>query len=1495
MYSIKSDLGVLGNSTLEKALLVKGDAIFKQNVTVEGTVTFADATFTQLTVTGTAAFADITASGDATLTNLATSGNTVLGDASTDTVVVNGTASFAAPVSLAGDVTQAAGTASFNDVAANTLTVDGLSKLDGNLEMKPTSTATLGDTDVQDLTVNGVTVIKGTSTFEEKATFGDVEINGTLSGTLTMEDGSFTNLTVSNDSTLNKLSVTGNAVFGNNISGLTSTATLANVTMNGQAAIITFNYNDVANPSYIKSSIQPYKVSTQEIQSNIADITRIEVGSEADATSTNGLHSLGKATMDYVAIKGNTTIGTSQPQLTVAGASVFSGTTTVGDLVITGSVTGLTFDDITTNNLTVSGASSLQNVTMSGNLTALNSTATIQNITMNGQSALLTFNYTDSSNPSYIKSSIQPYKVSSHEFQGDVASIRELSTGVLNDTIIGHKGLGVNELDYLHVKGNSTIGTSRKQLLVDGDSQFAGTTTVNNIVVTGTTTGITADVAGADITPNSVTATAGVEAATLESTTTTTVGTDLTVLNGTATIKDLVVTGTTTGVTVDANVDGLDIKPASVETTSDIIAGADLTVAGTLSGASSTALKTNSISVTGTVNVSENVNAAGASFTQAGTGLDVTNNAHIGGTLTVDGDTTFGGETGTTTIHDLVVTGTTTGVTVVADVDGLDIKPASVESTGIVTGTNLTASGTVSGATVQAGALTVTNDSTVGGDLTVTGTLTAGTIDLSGSDISANKLTSTTTVDVGSDLTVSGTATVTGAAQFNNTLTVTGLSTLGAVTASDVQASGVAQANSLNVTTDGVIGGDLSVTGTLTAGTIDLGAADISANSLTTVAGVTVGSDLAVAGNVTGTLKTTNVTTSGTLEVTGASTLGSVTATTVGASGLVSAGTLTVAGAATFDGDITSSNETVAIAKNTAITGDLAVSGTLTAGTIDLSGTAINAASLDTTGNAHVGGDLTVDGTFDLSGTDLAAASLASAGNTTVGSALVLTTGTVTGSPSISGTLTVAGASTVADLAVGGTITKAGGGNLAITPSTDFAGDVAVAGDVTVTGTLTPSGGLDLSSADITANSLSVAQGVETTQNATIGTSLTVGTTLGVTGASTLSGGVTTTTVSASGLVSAGTLTSTGIATLSGGVTTTTVSASGRVTSIEAQVGAGSFDTNYKLNVNGNSIFNGDVFIAGRLNGTIDLSGVDLNPRNVTASGNGSFAGTLSSGDTFTAPTGIFGVEGSVNNSLQVNGNVVATGDFEVGGVIKGTLDQSEAAVTVGSLETALAGGITIGGNGPLVLGSGGIITGAPVISGNTTVGGTFTSTGLATLNGGLTVTGTTTLGSTTLGATTAASLSVTGISTLSGNTTVGGTLDVTGKTTVADLEITGTLTTNVADLVTDSVSTKRYTVKPMNVETTVTSGSWTPDGTSNVYNVTVTGATQIGNMPNPSGEAGSWFIYLTNTDGGAISMGSAYAQPLGEWGTTPGGVTICQIVYCGVGSIYDVFLSQRA
>lgn len=1174
MYSIKTDLGVSGSATVQKDLDIKGNAVIRNNLSVLGTVSFADATFTAITVTDTATMKDVSVSGTATVKDLDVSGNTTLGSTASDIIQVNGVSTFNAPVSFGANVTQTTGTATLLDTTLSTLEVTGDSTLNGDLAMKPNSTATLGDTSVQNLTVNGNQTIAGTAAVTGKLTVQDIEINGTVTGTFSTETGSFKNITVEETSTLKTVNISGNTTIaaGQNITGLTSTATFGTVTLNGQGASVNFNYSDTSNPSWIRSAIQPYKIASHEFQGDVGNIIQFTTGRDADAAGTQGLRSLGKATMDYVAIRGNNTIGTTQPQLSVAGTSVFSGKTTVGDLEITGAVSGLAFSDIVADSVT------------------------------------------------------------------------------------------------------APVGT------------FDTKVTVKDLVVTGTTTGVSANVDGTAIAPSSVVSTGAVSGTNVSSTGTMTVGTNLSVANGLATVKDLTVTGTLTA-NITANVDGEDILPKSIVVTEDV---------------------------------------------QVGTTLVVGSNASV--------------SNGTLTVKDLVVTGTTTGVTVTANVDGLNIAPASVAATGEVKGATLASTGSGS----------IGTNLTVGNNLNVTGTLTAGSIDLGSSDLSINSLTTATGVSVGGNLSVS---------------------------------------NNLSIT-----------------------------------------------GNVVGVLKTVNITNSDT----------------------ISTPRLTVSDFAAIETVQTTSiratptnNGTVAVRSDLRADKSLTVNGVLTpVGGLDLSKTAISALSLDTTGNAHVGGNLTVDGTFDLSATNLSAASMSTSGNTSVGGDLSVT-GNITGAAKFANTVNVTGATTLNSLSVVGPITKSGTGALA------FGSNVNMNNDLTVQGVFTPAGGLDISTSDLQVNSLSTTAGVTAGSTLAVTTNATVGGTLGVTGKSTLKD----TEVSTFKATAASTLAS---------VTSTAITNSGRTSTGQLQVGTGTFDTAYATNVFGNAIVNGNLTITGTINGTIDMSDKDINPRNITASGTLTVSGVSTFRDKITATNMEVGATGSNLNNMVVNGNVKATGDFEVGGVIKGTLDQSGSAVKVGSLETMLAAGIKIGVNGPLVLGSGGIITGAPVISGNTSVGGTFTSTGLATLNGGVKVVGNSDL----------ATVSTSGLATLD-------SLKVTNLSTVKDLIITGTLNTNIANLVTSSVTTKRYSVTPTNVATPIT-GTWSPDGTSNVYNVSVSGPVTIGPMNNPGGGAGSWFIYITNTAGAAISVDSSLGIVAGSFSNVAGSVTIMQVVYCGVGTLYDVFLAQR-
>ncbi|WP_419081786.1 YadA-like family protein [Phascolarctobacterium succinatutens] len=109
--------------------------------------------------------------------------------------------------------------------------------------------------------------------------------------------------------------------------------------------------------------------------------------------------------------------------------------------------------------------------------------------------------------------------------------------------------------------------------------------------------------------------------------------------------------------------------------------------------------------------------------------------------------------------------------------------------TGNITGTDITATGALKGAS-----LNVTNDATVGGTLGVTGNIT-------GTDITA------TGVLKGASLNVTGNATVGG------TLGVTGN-----ITGTDITATGVLKGASLNVTNNATVGGTLGVAGATTLG-----------------------------------------------------------------------------------------------------------------------------------------------------------------------------------------------------------------------------------------------------------------------------------------------------------------------------------------------------------------------------------------------------------------------------------------------------------------------------------------------------------------------------------------------------------------------------------------------------------------------------------------------------------------------------------------------------
>lgn len=445
---------------------------------------------------------------------------------------------------------------------------------------------------------------------------------------------------------------------------------------------------------------------------------------------------------------------------------------------IAAAINGLSGTSVSYSGLTVSGASVLNTLTVNGtsqfkgNVDASDVTGRFQNMILTKQNSTLSFTYTAGS--SYLKTILSPNAVQTHNI---TSAVIVNGTAVADDTTMSLTGVGNNSFDYVYIKGNSQKSASTPRLKVSGFTE------VENLRVTGSMSGVNVGVDGLDISPNSVTVTTTVD-----------VGSDLTV-GGVATLGDV------------------SIQNLEVLSTLEVTGNSNL-VGGFTAGSASSV--TGNLGVTGT--------------------LAVTGAATVSTNLTVTGDANLNnGGTGTTTVQNLNVLGTLTGVSV--DVTGKDINPNSVLAT-----TNIEAYGSLKGDTLIIGA----TPSTFASDVTVTGAISATTY------VSANVGMATKTL------------TASDAVSSLGTLSVTGLSTL---TGGFTTSSG-----------NGTVGGTLTVTGITTLN----GNVVISGTRTLTVGGATqINNTLTATGNVTLNTATTGTTSVFNLTVNGTSTLKAVTATTV--------------------------------------------------------------------------------------------------------------------------------------------------------------------------------------------------------------------------------------------------------------------------------------------------------------------------------------------------------------------------------------------------------------------------------------------------------------------------------------------------------------------------------------------------------------------------------------------------------------------------------------
>lgn len=275
-------------------------------------------------------------------------------------------------------------------------------------------------------------------------------------------------------------------------------------------------------------------------------------------------------------------------------------------------------------NITVRNKATIKDLDVSGKITstgtaidAVNALLKVRQIELPASASYINFT-TTAPFPVGItrKTSLSPFAMSTGTVSADVVETPKLVAGSTANGGVSVDLKGNIAGDYLHLSGSTSdpVNDTKPQLIVDGIAEI-GTLRVSNLE------GFVANVDGLDIKPRSVTATEFVKSKDITAT-------------GLTTVKDLVITGTVTG--LDVNVDGKDIFPNSVTTNNEVNVGSILTV-----------------------------------------GVD----AHISRNLEVGN---------TTTVKDLVVTGTVTGIEL--DVDGKTINPLAVNATEYVSTKNVTAS-----------------------------------------------------------------------------------------------------------------------------------------------------------------------------------------------------------------------------------------------------------------------------------------------------------------------------------------------------------------------------------------------------------------------------------------------------------------------------------------------------------------------------------------------------------------------------------------------------------------------------------------------------------------------------------------------------------------------------------------------------------------------------------------------------------------------------------
>lgn len=300
---------------------------------------------------------------------------------------------------------------------------------------------------------------------------------------------------------------------------------------------------------------------------------------------------------------------------------------------------------IKTNNLSVSG-----NASFAGLVEASGSQGKFRQVTLTKEGSTLDFSYRNPLDPDELSTLLDYHSVTT-----DIITSHKIVNGSAssdNDTM-SMEGLGNNRFDYVYITGSGAKGSDEPTLTVSGITQL------ENVIITGNVQGISHSVDGMDILPNSV---------------------------GT---KRLTVTEALT-VQGAANFASINTNTLSAEgaLTAETVTGVE--------GSFTTLTISDAASVAGDLAVEGGALLKGT--------LGVSGGVTMESTLTVNGNTVFGGGTGTTTVHNLNITGDVLGWS--PDLTGQSITVTAISADSVNT-TSVNANSatvnnlSVSNATVQ--------------------------------------------------------------------------------------------------------------------------------------------------------------------------------------------------------------------------------------------------------------------------------------------------------------------------------------------------------------------------------------------------------------------------------------------------------------------------------------------------------------------------------------------------------------------------------------------------------------------------------------------------------------------------------------------------------------------------------------------------------------------------------------------------------------------------